>query len=379
MAVQTPISRPYDLTQRSQVSLAAREVVRLIHRNNLRLDDRLPPQSELLAKMPFSNDTISEAMKALVDAGVLTRRRRVGTVVMDPDRPVRGLWRVGVAVFSAIYQPFYAQLLHRVLFHLDELGCVSTLHMLNPGCMRRPPILSDFGVLKQDAEDSIVSGIISFSDLAMPDCVRLEQGGIPMCYVGAWEDASCGVVIDQAPMVQRAVELLVGQGCRQLSLIHASNDEEGYDRGQLAYQAAVAEAGIGTHSRQDITDGHSPHAGARIAEVLLALPADERPEGLIVLNDWIGMGLTARLAEAGSYRPNVVVQTNKQAPLAFSFPVVHFEVDVEQMALRSVDILLQRMRNPLAPARREWISPQLSLEEPSQMISEELASARLLV
>ena len=364
--------RQRDLSQRSQVSRAAREIVRWIHTHKLKLDDRLPPQSDLVRELAFSNDTISEAMRALVDASVLTRRRRVGTVVLDPDRPVRGLWRVGVAVFSAIYEPFYAQLLHRVLLHLEELGCVSTLHMLAPGCTRRPPNLSDFGALAEDIEESVLSGVISFSDMAMLDWCRVEERGVPMCYVGSWEDASCGVVIDQAPMSQRAVTLLASQGCKQLMLVHTGNGEAGYNRGLLSYEAAVKDAELGEPSQRTIAGGQGPHGGARVANALLALPEHERPDGLVVLNDWVGMGLTARFAEAGSYRPKVVVQTNKQAPLAFAFPVIHFEVDVEQMALRSVAMLLQRMRDPSFSAQREWISPQRSSGEPSQIISEEV-------
>ena len=362
--------RPYDLTQRSQVSRAAREVIRFIHSSDLGPDDRLPPQSELVAKLEFSNDTMSEAMRALVVAGVLTRKRRAGTVVSDPDRVVAGLWRVGVAVFSTICQPFYAHLLHRVLSNLHELGCIATLHMLTPGCTRRPPLLADFGALEADIADGTVNGIISFSDLALPEWDRVDRQGVPMCHVSAWEDAPSGVIIDQAPMVEQAIALLVAGGCKNLALVHCESNESGYHRGLLAYRAAIKKAQLGSRSLMCFGGREGSHGGARVADELLALPQDQRPDGLIVLNDWMGMGFTARLAEAGSYRPNLTVQSNKQAPLAFALPVVHFEVDAEQIALKSVEMLIQRMRNPSIVGRCEWISPQLSLEEPSQMVGE---------
>jgi DNA-binding LacI/PurR family transcriptional regulator len=368
MGVNKSTRRTYDLTQRSQVSRAARELIRFIYTQNLGVDDRLPPQSELVQKIEFSNDTLSEAMRALVDAGVLTRKRRVGTVVSDRERPVRGLWRVGVAVFSAICLPFYAQLLQRVLSRLNELGCSSTLHMLTPGCDRRPPVLGDFGALEADLEDGVISGVISFSDLALSDWRRVDRLGIPICHVSAWEKAPCGVVIDQAPMVQQAVSLLLTRSCRRLTLVRCGSNEVGYNRGQLAYEATVGAAGLGERSQRVLVAGEGSHGGARIADTLLELSPKERPDGLVVLNDWVGMGLAARLAEVGSYRPTIVVQSNMQAPLAFAFPVVHFEVDVDQIATQSVDMLLERMRNPLIPGRREWIAPQLSMAEPSQMV-----------
>jgi DNA-binding LacI/PurR family transcriptional regulator len=106
--------------------------------------------------------------------------------------------------------------------------------------------------------------------------------------------------------------------------------------------------------------GGGPVGGWRVAEQLLDMPEEKRPDGLIVIDDRIATGLTAALATAdGDYRPEMVVQTNRQSPLAFALPVVHFEVDVDELARRAVRNLMQRLLNPKLPFKVDWIYPKM--------------------
>ena len=78
------------------------------------------------------------------------------------------------------------------------------------------------------------------------------------------------------------------------------------------------------------------------------------------------MGLAATVAQT-SYRPRLVVQTNLQAPLAFALPVLHFEVDAEELASRAAAMLLAHLRDPGRPLTREWLLPRIMNPAESHM------------
>ena len=68
----------------SQVDRACKAILRTIWINGLRSGDRLPNHSDLREAIGVSNNSLSPAMKRLVAAGVIERKPRVGTVVLDP-------------------------------------------------------------------------------------------------------------------------------------------------------------------------------------------------------------------------------------------------------------------------------------------------------
>src|SRR5699024_1088770 len=70
-------------------------------------------------------------------------------------------------------------------------------------------------------------------------------------------------------------------------------------------------------------------AGFEIAQHLLALPPADRPDGLIIEDDYLAMGLTSALARYCDYRPMLAVCTTRQSPLAFALPVIRYETDIQ--------------------------------------------------
>ena len=371
MASIQAFNQGYDLSRRSQVSRAARELIRYVHSHGLENEGRLPPQNELAREIGFSNDTLNEAMRTLVAGGVLTRKRRVGTVVADADRPLKGLWRVAIATLPEVNsEPYYMQLLHQVQMYLGSAGCVTSSHMRTEPFSGLRPQMRDFEGLGEQIARGEVDGVLIFGHHDPGELSGKDLKGIPVCHVGAWDEAPCGVVIDTGHMAREALKLLAGQGCKRIAYVGPlPSPYLLQDRGWDEYRQAMLGLGKTQKALRRYQTTSRPHDGLHLAEKLLVLPPKQRPDGLVVCNDWVAMGLTAGLAATRDYRPAIAVQTNKQAPLAFASPVIHFEVDVEEMAASSVKMLVQMMRNPLLPPRREWVLSQLSMEEPSLMVS----------
>ena len=92
-------------------------------------------------------------------------------------------------------------------------------------------------------------------------------------------------------------------------------------------------------------------------------PAD-RPDGLILFDDYLTMGLTDRLGEQPTYRPEITTTANRQAPLLYSLPVMRFELDIEAIARTAVDMVMRRLLDPDTPLHVATYRPQMRMEAP---------------
>jgi GntR family transcriptional regulator len=75
-----PINSPAKLESRS-LSGRVREAILDAIRSGAYPDDRLPPEAELAARLGVSRTTIRAALQSLAEDGIVSRRRRHGTVV----------------------------------------------------------------------------------------------------------------------------------------------------------------------------------------------------------------------------------------------------------------------------------------------------------
>lgn len=368
-----PSARPIaaQFRNRPQTASVARDLKRLIHSVGLRSGDRLPTQEQLRETHGFHNNTLNAAMDILMKCGVLTRKRKVGTVVADPHSPVPSLWRVGVTVVpAASEQTYYAQLLHFMQVHLQAAGAEISLFMQQTQ-MPDPhtsPALSDFNQLPEACAGGSLDGLLLSERISGENWGKWHKQRLELTHAGAWEDAPAGVVIDQRPMVEDAVARLASAGCRRLGIVSMYGPQPGFCWFWDSFRTAVNASGLGESNIVSLHGGDGLHGGWRVAQHLLEMPSRMRPDGLIVIDDRIASGLTAVLAGAnGEYRPRIAVQTNRQAPLAYALPVIHYEVDVDELARRAVANLMARLLNPATELQREYLSPKLRSRTPRYM------------
>lgn len=346
----------------SQVLKASKAIVRHIHAHGLGPGDKLPSQAALRTTTGFSNDTLSSAMKFLGDTGILVRKAGSGTRVKNPDATVRGLWNVGVAAVSKSVLsniPFFAQELGFVQAHLSEIGCRCRLYYPPvKSAVSAPMGFAAFPHLMADLSDGDLDAVISLADV---DIASWPNRVAPPVFIGIRDDVPLGVLIDWRSMVRQAVQLLVRQGCRRLAVVSIDPPRPGHLCFWRGFQEGLALAGLPEAAGESITDrpGISVRQRGRWpAATLLARQKEQRPDGIIVTDDWLAMGLTAALHDAGGYVPRLAVQTNRQAPLSFALPATRFEVDADALAVRGVEMVLARLKKPV-PARPEtvWMCP----------------------
>jgi len=337
---------------------AAKATLRYLHTEGLQPGDRLPHQQDLRRQLGFSNDTLTAAMRMLVQAGVLVRRIRVGTTVADLTRPVRGLWSVGLALPSSrelLEVPFVSQLAQFIHARLREMGHDCRVYSVqeSPG---DAPVEPEFPGLEADMADGRTDGVLTTFETDAAVFRQAEEAGVPVTHVSWWEAAPSGVVIDQGAMVQTAVVRLNALGCRRVSLVAAGPPGPGHDRFWTGFEAAMARSGMRAHPA--LYAGEGVQAGYALAEHLLQQPSTALPDGLIVTDDRIAMGLLSVIAERGAWRPMIAVQANRQAPLAFPMPVIRFEIDIEALAVMAVNMMLDRICDPSRPVACQFYCPE---------------------
>jgi DNA-binding LacI/PurR family transcriptional regulator len=264
---------------------------------------------------------------------------------------------------------FYAQLFHLLQVRLQAAGATPRLFIVDDNPPDRGVGFRHLPGLPEACAGGQLDGFITSLRIDAEDWQGWHARGLEMVHVGAWEAAPAGVVIEQGRMVTEAVGLLRERGCNRLAVVGPGPHQPGFDHYWHAFRQVCGEAGMDDGFARELHGGLGPAGGWRVADQLLNMPERERPDGLIVMDDRIATGLTAVLAPAcAAYCPQIVVQTNLQAPLAFALPALHYEVDVEKLARCAVDMLMARLRNPQTEPRREWLHPERHSDEPVYMI-----------
>ena len=352
-----------------RVAVACREIVRCIVTRGLKSGDVFPSHQELLALFGVSNNTLMSTMRLLRQAGIVSRRARFRTRVADLGPLSRIGWSVAVAgldVEGPDSKVFYADLLLRVMARLSRAHCTCRpyfrVHV--DKCHWPEHRLADYPQLAKDIREGRVDGVLVLTTLDAGEQRDLQRQGIPVCHVGSWSRMPSAVLEDGPQMVRDACDLLGARGCRKI-LLASTLGTVLADIFPIPANGRApgpqGEPGVETIELESSSAG----VGRELAARLLRRPPGQRPDGLIVTDDYVTMGLTAALVEAGGYRPLLVARTNRSHPLDFALPVLRYEVDSDTLAGAACTMMLARLMNPAAPVevRRYRAQPVFDIKK----------------
>lgn len=348
----------------SRVAEACKVLVREIRRRRLDPGAQLPPQEMLRQHLGFSHRTLSEAMGVLCDAGLVTRKRRSGTRVVAPDRLPRGLFTIGLAVprlDDAYVGGGYATLTGLIEARLTQLGCGIRVypHLRSMFLREKHEPIDSFDGLRDDVGAGMLDALITTYSIDGGVCAHwLERGLLIAQAATTSADAPVAVTLDTTGMMQDALAALRERGVRRPALALGGGpplDERPPALDLIReFTGRLNETG---HRPVYVAHSLAITAGEEVAAQLLREPASRRPDGLIVTDDYLAMGLTASLAET-DYRPLIVARTVRQKPLAYALPVLRFETDVAAQADAVVEMTVAAMLNPSTLPRRRVIRPE---------------------
>ena len=335
---------------------ACRKILVYLHENELTTGDKLPSHAELVKELHVCHDTLSTAMKWLVEEGVLSRRQRVGTVVERPypTLPQRSFWRVGIVAPPLTSSYFISVLIHCIHRHLGMRGFSDRVYMLSlnaaPSSERYP---QDFSGLEEDLEAEILNALITPA--------RLVADKVPVCGVASLH-GDFGVRIDHRRFALEAVAELRKAGYRRILAGIAPPEEsfgyqftEGVNEAKATYE-------LGNDLETSIC-ANGIKSGYQLARTILERPRSQKVDAIIVRDDITAQACASLLASEGVSLPMAVL-TNVQIPLSFAVPVLRFALDVDELAKIGVELLLQKLLRPSKVPSSQSFAPKFQPDDP---------------
>ena len=343
---------------------AYKKVVQFIHSNRLDRGSRLPVQQELRHTLGLTNDALTRAMRLLCDQGVLDRKSKAGTRVVDraaiPPLP----WRLGVAnVAAPEIGPLsvFSMLSHHVQIECARRGW-STQTYYRFSRADGHPSFEEFGDLRAHLDAGQLDGLFLLTTVKPEQWSEPVADGVPLCHALFWDEAPCGVVLDRRAMAESAVAHLVEAGCRRIAAVVATEADAANARLREGLARGLAAAGPGLQGGQVIVGDIGVPGGQAAAAKWLEMPDDIRPDGIIVFDDYIALGLAEALREragrARSEPPTIVTTSHRQMPLAYHLPVIRLEIDLHDIAAKTVAMMAKRLLRPREHQTLQYYVPQ---------------------
>lgn len=326
--------RSRQLAERPRSLQAYQSILRLIQARQLVAGSRLPTQAELRQQLGLSNDSITTAMRQLALDGVIQRRPKAGTLVVDPQagRQER-LWTVGILSPPAGQGGVLARGFHEACQELQRHGCTSEFHYADgqhwfPETCHYPGLAE---AMACGRIDGLLAGALYDVQLPIPAVTITE------C------PATSYVSFNSRQYVLDAMLWLHGLGHRRLGWHFPANS--GFDVQLLAAHAHLAGNGldlplpVSVSCAADTPGGHFAGGQASARGFLAECPPADRPEAWVLCEDITGAGFVDVLARESDRCPDFAVVTNLELPVHFAAPVFRFQFSLVELAQAMVKLL----------------------------------------
>ena len=310
----------------------------LISSGKLKPGDQLPPLRHWAGVIGVAYETMSKAIRELVEAGVLEARPKWGTrVAMRGAQARRRVGAVGVVVtdYSQGFlkqSRFYGGLMPMLQDELMKQQERVTFERWQPG-MAMPQMFDQL---------SMVDGVILMGNVSYPieGILAVENLGVPTLFVGGelMDPRVHFVRSDDFADCQEAVQQLAAMGHRAIAVWADPEDPRG-----LGYDRGLIEAGL------------TPRADYRLVEKSVDLVVQrlaalrERPTALLVARHMDRVGDLVRGLNASGFRVGTDLHLcvydddlwSHLAPLGI--PYSHIEQPLAELAIEAARHILSRI------------------------------------
>jgi substrate-binding family protein/regulatory GntR family protein len=310
---------------------------------------RLPAERRIAELTGVSRTTVRIALESLVHQGFV--KKRTGSGVFVAPLPLRR--GIGCALAANPYgrSPWQVLLTQPLLHEIRTRRHEEAVYLLGSE--------GDCAQLERDVARGRIHGLLS-TVLLQP-----LTGPLPVVYCSVHQQTYC-VNIDYGAMVNQGVEHLVAQGCRELALFVYDYDVEQRRLATEAFRSALQSRDLPFRLGR-IVGVEAPGTGCGPEEAGrrgLARLWDSRkhPDGIVLTDDWHGLGAMQALMERGIHIPQQVrlathVNTGYELPLPC--PVTRLQVDPRDLARAMLDLLEEVWAGRATDACQVLVAPKL--------------------
>lgn len=324
----------------------------------------IPTWDTLQQRFNVSRSTIRLALRDLKKEGFLRAAGRNGTLVTEtPPHLCRYALVLPHArerrngTFSLFWQALEAKVTETVQQRHDGNGRVRVFY----GVDEDPEAAEAF---LNGIEAHHYAGLIFGKDSSLLHHPRVEGAGVPRVYIGSRPDPQGvpAVYPDTHLFMQKALDRLASAGCRRVAVLTKPSHRR-------YFGDCVAEA-----SRRGLLarpwwvhpmSPHHPEGAESWTQLLMSLPQEERPDGLVITDDNLAASATTGLLRSGVSGENdcrTVVLANYPCPPQCMTPVDYLGCDSREIleaALEAIDHL--RAGDSVPPVTR--IEPHFDAPE----------------
>jgi DNA-binding LacI/PurR family transcriptional regulator len=195
---------------------------------------------------------------------------------------------------------------------------------------------------------------------------RLRESGVPFVAIGHTADdgLACWVDLDYEGLIARCVHHLADLGHRAIALVNRPREflASGYGPARRALDGFTAAAAARTLDAKAICCADEAMAGESCLEDLL----DTHPgiTGIVTINEAALPGMERALRRLGRTIPgrfSITGVVGRHWAEEFHPPLTAADVPVSDMAERAVELLVERISAPDAPARHILLTSPISL------------------
>ncbi|WP_336756719.1 LacI family DNA-binding transcriptional regulator [Pantoea sp. USHLN298] len=201
----------------------------------------------------------------------------------------------------------------------------------------------------------VVDGVITMDAASGLQDLQNIIAGAPWVQCSEFDPAipASSVTIDHLAAARDTVHYLAGKGRKRIGLVNGDMRYLYSHHREQGYRQAISALGLewsGVAYASDI----STEAGSQALQQLLALP--QPPDAVFAVSDVLAVGVIHAALEAGLRVPeDLAVVGFDGIPFTRSLnpPLTTIEQPMYQLGARSVQLLLQKIRQPHAPVIRE--------------------------
>ncbi len=325
-----------------QVEFVKRKIVQYIHEERLQDGDRLPPQRVLCSTLNVGAATISSAIRELAQDNIVRVLDKVGVLVGESDVSGRTGRLIGITPGLIDASPYTCCLSHQLQLRMLKRGCRPVVYY----CRNLPDVegfeLETFPGLRNGIENREIDALIDMTRLSDAATAFATANGIEIFYAGLAPASNRNRIgLSLTRYEAEALSRLQAEGCRNLAVVCPNMPAAEWD-------GCRELPGCGLTSLGDVFD---VPACLALVRRLLALPAQQRPDGLVFFDDLLAANFIAELrclqdnTASGYWLPWVATLANQQIPVGFASPkVLKCVIDLEQMADWIVEAMLKKLQ-----------------------------------
>lgn len=342
----------------SKQSIVKRLILQLIRDTQMKPGDKLPGQSVLRARFHCGGVSYTSAIAELCEEGVLVAHAKKGVYLLDSSATTQYSRRIGIICGHLSNNLTLSLKLAFMEESLNRRNCRPIVFHQSPSAYNKLyNSMDDIPTLRTSLMTGELDGIISTIYMDTETEQYLKDHGIFYLYNCGLRLEDNNADIDYPSMIRRSVSELVSHGIKKIAFffIGRTSDIDWNEPFVQSFKEAMLEKGMECTPEhlfplKMAVDGQGYNLQiCDYYDKILALPKENRPDGIIILDDILTLFLQMHIRTASEWQPIVVSMLKTEV----FFPINETSIGHWRLSVHSfVEFFLDTFMNCLKSQRQ---------------------------